>query len=75
MSLPTIALAVLLILIWTPVVAFLVSEALRIYRNWRDCRRLACRLKADAEAYRDLDLIHPIGRPRLGVRDTRRRDR
>lgn len=75
MSLESVVLAVLLVVIWTPIVAFLVCEALRIFRNWRDCRRLSRRLKADAEAYRDLDLFHPIGRPRLGIRDTRRRDR
>ena len=63
----TAVLIAVVVIVWTPFLIFIGSDLLRWFRDRRDCRRLARRLRADAAAYRDLDLSQPLGRSRLGI--------
>ena len=50
----TAVLIAVVAIVWTPFLIFIGSDLLRWFRDRRDCRRLARRLRADAAAYRDV---------------------
>jgi hypothetical protein len=58
---------ILLAVIWIPALLLLAGEARRLYRDWRNRKRLERYMRDQAWAYRELDLSEPLGRPRLGL--------
>jgi hypothetical protein len=58
---------ILLAVIWIPALLRLAGEARRLYRDWRNRKRLERYMRDQAWAYRELDLSEPLGRPRLGL--------
>lgn len=57
----------LVAVIWIPTLVLLAGEGLRVYRGWRNRRRLERYMRDQAWAYRELNLSEPLGRPRLGM--------
>jgi hypothetical protein len=66
-TLDWVLLSLPLVLIWVPAVLFVGSDLRRLYRDWRDRRRLERYMRDQAWAYRELNLSEPLGRPRLGM--------